>query len=484
MASPTQFPQQRPRRSLAGPLVLIIVGIVLLLGNMHWLPWGQLGQLFARFWPLLIIVWGLVKLIEHLQAQREGTRAAGIGAGGVFLLIVLIVFGLAATQASRVNWREIRDNIDLGDNDFPWFGHTYSFDDQLEQAFPAGASLHVVNDRGAVNITAADDAHIRVVVHKRITTENQGDADRYNAATKPVISVSGNSATLNANTQGAGEHSVVTDMDVTIPRKAAVIVSTRRGDVTLLGRSGDVEISNQRGQVTVSDVNGKLTVNLEHGSARLDKITSDVSVQGRGSDLSVEDIKGNLKISGEFDDIKLARIASPVDFKSERTDMEFSKLNGDLDMDSDDLRGNDVVGPIRLTTRAKDIRLNGIIGDVRLENENGAVELGMAKLGSMQVSNRNSDIQIYVPDKAGFQLDARSRGGEVQSDFNDLKINNREDQGIAAGTIGSGGPHLVLNNEHGTIEIRRGSTVAEAPAPPHAPKTPKTPDEPEEPTEN
>jgi hypothetical protein len=464
--------------------VLIILGVIFLLGNMHVLAWQQLGEWFARFWPLLIIVWGLVKLIEHIQAQREGTRAHGIGAGGVFLLIVLIVFGLAATQASRVNWGEIRDNIDLGDNDFPWFGHSYSFDDQLQQTFPAGANLHVVNDRGAVTINASDDAQIRVVIHKRITTENQGDADKYNATTKPSISVSGNSVTLNGNTQGAGQHSVVTDMDVTVPRTAPVIVSTRRGDVTVLGRSGDVEVSNQRGQVTVSDVTGKVTLNLEHGSARVDKVSADVSVQGRGGDLSLEEIKGDLKISGEFDNVKLAKIASPVSFKSARTDMEFSKLAGDLDMDSDDLRAKDVAGPVRLMTRAKDIRLNGISGDVRLENENGAIELRMTKLGSMQVSNRNSDIQIYVPEKAAFQLDARSRGGEVQSDFNDLKINNGEDQGIATGAVGSGGPHLVINNEHGTIEIRRGSTVAEAPSAPHTAKHPRTPDEPEEPTEN
>src|SRR5262249_16722826 len=150
MGSSAQFPQPRPRRSLAGPIVLIILGVIFLLGNMHVLAWQQLGKWFAPFWPLLIIVWGMCKLIEHMHAKPEGTRARGSGAGGVFLLIVLIVFGLAATQASRVNWGEIRDNIDLGDNDFPWFGHSYSFDDQLQQTLPAGASLHVVNDRGAV----------------------------------------------------------------------------------------------------------------------------------------------------------------------------------------------------------------------------------------------------------------------------------------------------------------------------------------------
>ena len=182
-----------------------------------------------------------------------------------------------------------------------------------------------------------------------------------------------------------------------------------------------------------------------------------MSVQGRADDISLADVKGAARINGEFDTIKLAKIAGLVGFKSARTDMEFSKLNGDLDMDSGDMRASDLTGPFRLLTRSKDIRLTGVNGDVRLQNENGAVEIHMSKLGDMQLSNRNSDVQIYLPDKAGFQVDARSRGGEIESDFAALKIDNGEDQATASGTVGSGGPHLVINNEHGGIELRKGS---------------------------
>ena len=52
---------------------------------------------------------------------------------------MIIFFGLLATQASRVNWDELRDHINVGDTDLPWFGHSYSYDDQLTQDFPAGA---------------------------------------------------------------------------------------------------------------------------------------------------------------------------------------------------------------------------------------------------------------------------------------------------------------------------------------------------------
>jgi len=214
VASPVQVsPPARARRSLAGPLVLIVLGVVFLLGTLGVLQWYLLGKVWAHYWPVLIILWGVVKLLEYHQAQRDGTRPPGIGAGQVFLLIVLIFFGLAATQASRFNWGEIRDQINIDDGDFPLFGHTYSYDDQLQQEFPAGGNLHVVNDRGAVNVTASTDNQIRVVIHKRISADKQEDADKWNLSTKPQITVSGQTVSLNANTQSAGDHWVTTDID-------------------------------------------------------------------------------------------------------------------------------------------------------------------------------------------------------------------------------------------------------------------------------
>src|SRR5690348_13306073 len=200
MASPVQAPPPlHRRRSFAGPFVLIILGIVLLLATMGVLQWEPLLRWFGSYWPALIIIWGVIKLVEHHRAQREGVRPRGIGAGGVLLLIMLIIFGLAATQASRVNWRELGDYIPFDENDSEgfgcygsWFGHCYRYDDQLEQEFPAGSSLRVVSDRGAVTVTPSDDNQIHIVVHKRVSAHEQSDADKWNAGTKPQITTSGN----------------------------------------------------------------------------------------------------------------------------------------------------------------------------------------------------------------------------------------------------------------------------------------------------
>jgi DUF4097 and DUF4098 domain-containing protein YvlB len=153
--------------------------------------------------------------------------------------------------------------------------------------------------------------------------------------------------------------------------------------------------------------------------------------------------------------VKLARIAKTVTFKSSRTDMEFSRIDGSLDLDSDELHAEEITGPLHLTTRSKNIRLGDVSGDVRLQNDNGAIEVVMRALGNVQIDSRNGGIQLSLPDKAGFRLDARTRDGEIQSDFAELKVNNDEHESKASGSVGSGSSHIVLNNEHDGIEIRR-----------------------------
>jgi hypothetical protein len=469
--------QPRRRRSYAGPFVLIVLGLVFLLGNLHLLSWSRLGIWFAHYWPLLLIFWGVIKLIEHMQAQKEGLRPPGIGAGGVLLVVVIVISGLIATQAERFHehWPNIRDQFNIDDEDFNnIFGESYNFDDHLERDFPAGASLKVIDTDGAVSVHASDDNKITVIVRKRVGADNQSEADKYNSETKPTITTIGGLVTLDAN-QSYGNHTVKTDLDISLPRKVPVSVVSRRGDVTVVSREGSLDFNVQHGDVSVEDVTGSVKVSLEKGSAKIEEITGDVHVEGRLNETSVTDVKGSVQLDGEFQEsVKLARIAKTVTFKSSRTDMEFSKIDGDLSLDSDDLHAEEITGPLHLVTRSKNIRLDGVSGDVRLQDDNGGVDVEMRSLGNVQIDNREGDIHVGIPEKSGFRLDARTRDGEVQSDFSELKVDNGDSKGSASGVVsgssGNASAHVVINNDHGGIEIRKAS--ASLPRPPQAPPVP------------
>jgi putative adhesin len=478
------------RRSLTGPFVLIILGAVFLMATMRVLSIGRLAHLFANYWPALLILWGVIKLIEHQRAQREGYRASGIGGGGVVLVVMIVVFGLMATQLEHVNWSGIRDHFNVDDPDFSSiFGQSYNFNDNLQQDFPAGASLKIIDTHGAVSVHASDDNKITVIVRKRVGADNQNDADKYDHETKPSITAIGGLVTVDAKTEAAGDHPVETDLDISLPRKAQVAVISRRGDVNLSGRDSSVDISAQHSDTSVEDVNGSVKVNQEKGSVKIEQITGDVHVQGRVDKVSVADVKGAVQLEGEFQEsVKLARITKSVTFKSSRTDMEFSRIEGTLDLDSDELHAEEITGPLHLTTRSKNIRLDQVSGDVRLQDDNGAVEVGMRTVGNVQIDNRNGDIQLSLPDKAGFRLDAHARDGEIQSDFSELKVNNNEHEAKASGSVGSASSHIVLNNEHDGIEIRKASSMPpkppEPPTPGKAGKALPAPKVKVEPTEN
>jgi DUF4097 and DUF4098 domain-containing protein YvlB len=193
----------------------------------------------------------------------------------------------------------------------------------------------------------------------------------------------------------------------------------------------------------------------------------------------VEDVDGAVHLSGEFyESTRLVRISKTVSFRSSRTDMEFSRLDGRLDLDSGDLRADSLTGPMHLTTRSKDISLEGLSGDLRLQDENGTVEVGLHKPGNIQIDNRKGDVRVSIPPNTPVKVEARTHEGEIESDFDDIKVDNRDNQSSASGSIGTNGPRLVMNCDKGTIEIRKGTVAVVPPAPPIPPATPAKPGKP------
>jgi DUF4097 and DUF4098 domain-containing protein YvlB len=451
-------PPYRYRRSLAGPLVLIVIGLVFLLRNMgvhlpiwHW---------FGHWWPLLLILWGVIRLIEHSMAQQGGYRRAGIGAGSILLLILIVAVGLSAHYSSDIDWGGVRDQIQMDDDLGGIFGTAFTFDDTLEQSFPAKSSLRVVCDHGSLNISPSDGNTLRVVVHKKLYAQNQNDANKYNEGTKPQITVTGSSVLLNANTNGAGDHAVESDMDIFVPRDAMLDIASKRGDVTINDRKADVKISLQRGDVTLDEVAGSAKINLEKGSIRASKVSGDVDIEGRIDNVTIDEVAGAVHLSGDFfNDMRLSKVSGTVTFKSSRSDMTIASVPGNIEISGDALSGSQINGPSRLITRSKDIRLEDVNGDLQVENANGEIDVHAASklpVGKMTISGKHGDITLTLPANAGFQIEATTRKGDITSDFSAIKINESKGTSEASGTVGNGASKLQITADTGDIRIAKG----------------------------
>ncbi len=467
MASPIVPPPVVPppryqmrRRSLAGPLVLIIIGVIFLLGNLHLIAWPQLGHLFARYWPLLLILWGVIRLAEYYSDRSRGYQTRTVGGAGVLFLIFIVMIGLSASTADKLNWQGIQSDVDV-DNDFfgGMFGQNYSFNSTQTQDLPAGlkdGTLRVLSDRGDVTVNAWDENRVKVDVVKKVRAQNQDEANNYDKQTTPTISIDGNVVTVNANTSSTGNANVRSDLEIWVPKAMAADVSTHRGDSTVQGRTGNVKVSSSRGDITVDEVTGNVEIDQRKGDIHVNKITGDVAVSARANDTTIGEVSGSLKLDGEyFGGITLSKIGKTVTFRTSRTDMELAKLDGDLTMDGGDLRANNMAGPMKILTRSKDIHLDDLSGDLRIENSNSTIEVHSNKLGAIQIDNRKGDVQLVVPEKAGFQADLKTRNGDISSDFSGLNVKTERNDSSATGNVGSGGPKVQVSNEHGNIEIKK-----------------------------
>ncbi len=461
MASPTPLtPIPVRRRSLAGPLILILIGVFFLLRTMNLIDGAALRHWFAHWWPVLLIVWGVIRLAEYYSDQRSGYPGRRMGGGAVFLLIMFVIFGLGFTSFDR-EWPRIRENIEVdGDNPFDeWFGgQTYTFNNSTERDLPANASLRVLSDYGDVTINAWDENKIKVDATKKVRANEGSDGNKLDGQTQPTVTVDGNTVTVNANTSGAGSGvNVKSDLQIWVPKAVALDLATRKGDITVRDRAANVKASNSKGAITVEDVKGNVELDeRSKGDIHVARVEGSVTVNGQVDDSSISEVSGDVKLTGDFfGDMQLSKLPKGFSFRSSRTDLSMAKLDGDLNMNPGDLRANNIAGPVRVLTKSTDIHFDDLNGELKVENSNGNIEVHSAKVGPMDISNQNGDVHVVVPEKGSFQVDVRTKNGDVNSDFSNLKVETQNGESRASGAIGSGGPTLKVTSEHGNIEIRK-----------------------------
>jgi Putative adhesin len=457
MSAPNPVPYYQPRpRSIIGPVVLIAIGVVALLATTGVVSRYALFMWFARYWPVLVIVWGVIKLGEYYWARSKGYPTPRLGGGSIVFLIFFIMFGFATTRLAGVNWHELGREIgDEAGIDWPpsdW-GPSYEFSENFAAPLPGASQIKILNNSGDIKITASADNQAYAIVHKELHGSSQDEASRLNDSTHAKFAQQGSVWVLDLS--GGDYAKGRFDLDLQLPRNAALSLTTRRGSISVSDRKGDVDVTTSGGDVTVEQVTGNAAVHMRGRSLSAKKISGDVTVEG-GNNSDISDVGGSLTMTGSFaGGVQMTRIGKQVHFTTSRTDMQFARLDGELNMEMGDLRANSLTGPFKLDTRNKSVHLEDLSGEIHINNKSASVEVRpKAPLGAMDISNIHGEIDLTLPANAGFQLNAESVGGEVQTDFN-VNVDNSNKTASARGNVGKGGPEVRLRADHGTIQVRK-----------------------------
>ena len=451
-----EFRTYRTSRSVFGPIVLIGIGVLLLLATQHVVSFARIGYWFSKYWPLLLILAGVVRLIEFIWAKQSDRPAPRFGGGGIALVILLIIFGYGVTSAHRFGQQLNWDDNDM-DMNGPWAdafrGDPHEYD--LREDLPlTGDSVDFHADRADITVSPSSDDKVHVMSHLTVYSHSQIDADRLKDKFNISATPNGAGTTITAGAVENGKASI----EVQVPANAKLDLSNGRGDISVRDRKAGVTIGTQRGDVTGENIEGPLTI---HSGGRttltLHQVQGDVSVQGKFNDITATDLTGAISFDGDFyGELRLEKVAKGVHFHSSRTEMEFAKIDGEMNMTPDQLQVTSVEGPVRVVTRSKDLHLQQVKGDVDVEDENASIEVQPASpVGNVRVQNKRGSIDFVAPENANFTLQARADNGEINSDIGiDVHSSDHGDSS-ASGTVGKGGNKVILTADRGSINLKK-----------------------------
>ena len=456
MSTPTQVPYYRPRpRSIVGPLVLITIGIVFLLRTTGVISFESFRHWMVHYWPVLLIFWGVAKLLEHIWARQHGEPTPRLGAGGIMLLIFVIMFGTGVTQTADWNWRGIGNEIGVDDDWGNMFGSHYDFTDNFAQPLAGGSEIKILSTQGDITVTPSEDNQVHAVVRKSVRSDSQENANRLNDSTRPKFTQQGSIWMLDL-TSGDFEKARF-DLDLQLPKSMALSMSTRRGNLSVSQREGNIDLSTDRGNLSAESVTGATSLHIRHGSVNVKTVTGNVQVDGEVEDGSVSDVSGSLDFNAGYNgSVQLSHIGQRLHFKSVRTDLQLAKLDGEISMGHGDIRANSVAGPVKLNTRSNEVHLEDVSGEVEVENRNGIVSIRpKTPLGNIDITNVRGGIELDMPPAAGFRLDAESKDGTIDVNDFSVSVDNQRRDATARATVGKGGPDIRLRTDRGTIQIRK-----------------------------
>jgi DUF4097 and DUF4098 domain-containing protein YvlB len=425
-------------------------------------PSFAIGHLVRFYWPLLFVLWGVAKLIDHFAAERMGQERAPLLSGGeaallALLAIVLLGFGIHDWVHERAPWLHV---------DIPAFRDHYSQSrEAAPEQIPPGSHVTIETARGSITVNGSGGNEIRVSANESASGDDERAADERMRQVNIVVEKIPNGYIVHPIDRGGYAASVRADLNVQLPKSASVTLHTPHGNVSVSGIGGALDAITDSGDVEIHNAGSDVAAQTQKGNVRIDRVAGNVQLKGRGDDVEINDVTGNLTLDGAYVGSTVVRKAGGITrIVAPWAELTIAQLTGRLEMDSGDIHLSDAGGAARIETHNKDIEIENAAGQIDISNSHGDVKVSCAQppREALNITNDSGEVEVTLPSRSNFQISALSRSGEVESDFSDpsLHTTGGEQNGRLegqVGKIGMPGPKITILTSYGTISLRKSS---------------------------
>jgi hypothetical protein len=462
------------RPSLLGGLLWAGLGVLFLLRNFGIGP--DFWSLAARYWPILLILLGLGKVIDYYR-QKEGVS---LRIGEVVGILILLLVGTAVTRISNSHvgriFRELPISIG-GTHVRPgqWLGTSYSYN--VEESYPLSAPtpLRIENSNGSVTVIPGSDQEVRVRLRKVVF---QNEESRAKAIAEEIKLEAGPEGTAEATTfvvrtnrDALAERDLRfnTDLEVLVPAKSSVKVQNSFGEVKATNLEGKLDLSTSHNDLEIRDCSGEFLASNRYGDSRLINLTGNVTVEARGR-VVVESVRGDVQIRNEYSPVEVRDIQGAATVFNTESSILLEKVSKPVVIEA---RGtqvtvNDVGDTLKLSTSHRRVRVSEVGGGVQLDTSYANIAFKKIK-GPVEISS-NSDRLNF--EELGDALKIKAKGSvvtadgvagavDIQTTLRDVAVSNFGgacfvisefgDVTLSTETVSKG--EIKVKNKNGSIEL-------------------------------
>jgi DUF4097 and DUF4098 domain-containing protein YvlB len=450
------------RSSFVAPLLLIAIGGLFLARNIY--PEMQLLDYVSKYWPLVLIGWGVLRIVEIVSwaATAKPLPSRGISGGEWVLIVFLCLFGASIHAVRGVsNWWPDH-MIQLNGLDF-FGGERYEYPVSAEKACSRAPHILIEDFRGDAKINGVDSAagadQVKVIGHKTIRSMDQKQADSSNDGAPLDITGDASNVVIRVRQdQAARFNSISATLEISVPKGSSIEVHGRTGDLDINDIAGSVAITSDNAGVRLKNIGGAAHVELRRSDVvHMTGVKGDVEIKGRGSDIELEDISGLVSVDGAYNGmIELHKLAKAVRFTGPQSDLSIESVPGEVSMSLGNFTASNISGPTHLTSRSRDVEISDFSGalDVSVDRGDLNIRPGLP-LGHIQAHSRSGDIHLSLPAAAQFSLNASTNHGEISNPFGGgLRIEANGRRGTLQGVVGAG-PAIELVTQRGDITVQK-----------------------------
>ena len=365
-----------------------------------------------------------------------------MGKRELLLIVGFVILGAVVYQATapaagpdqRSTWATILDHVRREVR-----GNRSSVEITKTDTHPiAAATTEVRLALRSSDVTIVGEDRADIASELEVWSNGYDDNEARSLAEQTVLKFSeaGGSAVFAIDYPDPGTQRATLTLRVPAHLRVHVARATQRQTISGVAA---VEAGELRGETTIRQVPGRVTATHRSGDLVIEDV-GQLKLTLRGSDARLERVRGDIMLQMQSGELRGSDLGGPIEIESNGTEIALERLENTR-------------GPIRVNASGGRVTLRGVGSETRIDSRNADVEIALGRPAPVTIYSEGEDVEV-TPPPGGYTLDAIVTDGQFSAADAAIKVKAVEREQRASADVRGGGAALTLRVTRGDVRLR------------------------------